>query len=151
MTGMRSKVYFLSAHHKESEEVLARKTWQVTEPLVNLSSLDSSTFVALKIHFGERDNYGFIPPVWIKTLTNFLSSRTKRLFWTDTNTLYTGPRCNAPEHLRLAAQHGFTQEKTGIPVVIADGLVGRDKYEIELQLPHIRAVSYTHLTLPTKA
>jgi hypothetical protein len=101
--------------------------------------------VALKIHFGEQGNHGFIPPTWIKTLINLLLTRTNRLFWTDTNTLYTGPRSNSAEHLLLAAQHGFTLEETKIPVIIADGLVGRDKYEVDLHLPHIQKAKIASL------
>ncbi|MCD6193296.1 MAG: hypothetical protein B5M54_07325 [Candidatus Aminicenantes bacterium 4484_214] len=142
---MKSRVYFLRANHRENDDILAQKTWQVTEPLVDLSALDSSSFVALKIHFGEKNNYGFITPSWLKTLIKFLATRTKRLFWTDTNTLYTGLRSNAAEHLQLAAQHGFSQENTGIPVIIADGLVGRDKYEIEVHLPHIQKAKIASL------
>lgn len=142
---MKSKVYFIRASHLESDEALAHKTLQVIEPFLKLTAIDSSSFVALKIHFGEQNNHGFINPAWISNLIEAILNRTPRVFWTDTNTLYSGPRSNAPEHLLLAAHHGFSLEKTKVPVIIADGLVGRDKLVVDINLPHIKQAKIASL------
>ena len=39
----------------------------------------------------------------------------------------------------MAWEHGFTQEATGIPVFIGDGLIGRDEEEIPLNLRRIKS------------
>jgi uncharacterized Fe-S center protein len=41
-------------------------------------------------------------------------------FLADTNTLYRGRRLNAEDHLKLAAEHGFTKEAMGVEVIIPD-------------------------------
>jgi hypothetical protein len=86
-------------------------------------------FAALKIHFGERGNTGHIKPRWLEGLIWEVRQRTAHAFLTDSNTLYVGNRSNSIDHLRLAWSHGFTPEATGVPVIIADGLIGRDKRE----------------------
>ncbi|OQX55081.1 MAG: hypothetical protein B5M54_03645 [Candidatus Aminicenantes bacterium 4484_214] len=142
---MKSKVYFIRADHKEPASELARKTLRVINPFWESLNLNSSSIVGLKIHFGERDNYGFINPAWLTSLIEKILNQTRRVFWTDSNTLYTGPRSNAPEHLLLAAQHGFSLDKTKLPVIIADGLVGRDKFEVTLNLPFIKKAKIASL------
>ncbi len=101
--------------------------------------VDKDDFVALKIHFGEKGNTGFIKPAWLEGVISQLRARTNRAFFTDTNTLYVGERSNAVEHLRLAAAHGFSLEKTGMPVLIADGLGGENDEEIKINLKWVKA------------
>ncbi|MCK7481942.1 MAG: hypothetical protein M0C28_35785 [Candidatus Moduliflexus flocculans] len=65
---------------------------------------------------------------WLVKLIWEVRQRTAHAFLTDSNTLYVGHRSNSIDHLRLAWSHGFTPEITGLPVIIADGLIGRDKH-----------------------
>ncbi|MFC2166944.1 DUF362 domain-containing protein [Acidobacteriota bacterium] len=70
-------------------------------------------------------------------MINQIKKQNARVFFTETNTLYVGNRSNSVDHLKMAEKHGFTLEKTGIPIVIADGLIGRDDDEIKVNLPRI--------------
>ena len=58
-----------------------------------------------------------------------IRKKTRRAFLTDSNTLYVGQRSNSVDHIRLAWSHGFTPDVIDVPVIIADGLIGRDKHE----------------------
>lgn len=135
---MSSPVWFIPASSSENDNSLADKVFVVFEKLSFLEKVELSSFVGLKIHFGEKGNRGYINPGWLKRIIAELRKKTERVFLTDSNTLYVGKRSNAPEHLNIAARHGFSLENTGIPIIIADGLVGKDKEEIEINLSHVK-------------
>jgi uncharacterized Fe-S center protein len=136
---MTSQVVFIPASGKENHEILAKKTERVFIELGLEASLDKDSFAGIKIHFGEKGNTGYIKPSWLVSLIDSLKKKTDKVFLTDTNTLYIGSRSNAVEHLRLAAEHGFTIENLGIPVVISDGLIGKESQEIQLNLNRVKA------------
>ena len=120
-------VFFLPSAEKESPEAVRDKILQIYRRIGINETVAKEDFAAVKIHFGEKGNKGHIKPPWIRGVIDEVRTRTERVFLTDTNTLYTGPRSNAVDHIRLAWKHGFTAEALGVPVIIADGLLGRDK------------------------
>lgn len=126
---MKSKVTFIPADSREPSDVLAEKARKVYLSMGLNERIAEDDFAALKIHFGESGNKGYIRPQWLTVLIGEVRRRTKHAFLTDTNTLYVGHRSNSIDHIRLAWSHGFTPEITGVPVIIADGLIGRDKHE----------------------
>jgi uncharacterized Fe-S center protein len=128
-TPARSDVFFIRAHGHETPEVLAGKAKRVYLATGFNDRIAEGDFAALKIHFGESGNTGYIKPDWLSGLIWEVRTKTKHAFLTDSNTLYVGNRSNSIDHLRLAWSHGFTSEATGLPVIIADGLIGRDKQE----------------------
>ena len=134
---MPSKVFFVPADEKEGHASLSEKTARIYSALGLEDAVDKDSFVGIKIHFGEKGNTGYIKPPWLKQLIDRLKKTKAKVFLTDTNTLYVGNRSNSIEHLRLAAEHGFSQELTGIPVVIADGLIGRESGDVEVNLDHV--------------
>ncbi len=126
---MKSKVYFVSADGREKPESLAEKTSRAYLALGLNERIAKDDFTALKIHFGEVRGSGYIKPQWLKKLIYEVQKKTPRAFLTDSNTLYVGSRSNSVEHIRMAWSHGFTPQEVGIPVIIADGLIGHDRYE----------------------
>ena len=80
--------------------------------------------IAVKLHFGEKGNTGFISPVFVRRIVEMVKETGASPFLTDTNTLYTGERCNSVSHLRIAIENGFDYSVTGAPIIIADGLRG---------------------------
>jgi uncharacterized Fe-S center protein len=125
----KSKVYFIPADGKELPDTLAEKARKIYLATGLNEKLEKDDFTALKIHFGEVKNTGYIRPQWLTGLIWEIGQKTSRAFLTDSNTLYVGNRSNSVDHIRLAWSHGFTREIVGIPVIIADGLIGHDKYE----------------------
>lgn len=126
---MTSSVHFIAADSHEPAETLAEKAKKIYLATGFNERLAENDFTALKIHFGEAGNTGHIRPQWLVKLIWEVRQRTRHAFLTDSNTLYVGNRSNSIDHLRLAWSHGFTPETTGLPVIIADGLIGRDKQE----------------------
>lgn len=136
---MASVVFFIPAKRNEGDEALAEKAERVFLKIGFNRNIERDSFIACKIHFGEKGSTGYIRPQWLLKIIKQIRKKTDRVFFTDTNTLYLGKRANSIEHLRLAWDHGFTLESVGIPVLIADGLIGRDEEEIRVNLPRIKS------------
>jgi uncharacterized Fe-S center protein len=135
----RSQVYFIAAGRREGDRALDKKAEKLYLKLGLNQKIEKDSFVALKIHFGEKGNTGYIKPAWLEGVVRQLQSRTPRAFFTDTNTLYTGMRSNAIDYTQLAALHGYSLEKTRIPVHIADGLIGEDDEEVKVDLKRVKS------------
>lgn len=87
-------------------------------------------FVAIKMHFGELGNLGFLRPNYAKAVADVVKELGGKPFLTDCNTLYVGSRKNALEHLYCAWENGFTPMTVGCPILIGDGLKGTDDVEV---------------------
>jgi uncharacterized Fe-S center protein len=104
------------------------------------AAVEEGDWCAIKMHFGERGNDGYIRPEYVRTVVGTVRSRRAVPFLTDTCTIYHGPRKDALGHLEVAAEHGFTQEAVGAPVIIADGLRGTEHGEVEVPGRHFKSV-----------
>ena len=87
-------------------------------------------FTAIKIHFGEPGNLAYIRPNYAARVADLIRSLGGKPFFTDSNTLYTGARSNAVDHLNTAMENGFNRIGVHADVIIADGLKGTDYKEI---------------------
>lgn len=135
---MAACVFFTPASASEPSDVLARKAERLFLELGFEERVKEDSFVALKTHFGEKHNKGHVQSAWLSRVVDRLRRRSRRVFFTDTNTLYTGSRSNAVEHVLLAWDHGFSADKTAVPLLIADGLIGRDSEEVEVGLERVK-------------
>jgi uncharacterized Fe-S center protein len=97
-------------------------------------------FVAIKIHFGEKGNKGYVKPENIKPLIKAIKDLGAFPFVTDANTIYKGERTDAVHHLMVAAEHNFHPKFLGCPVIIADGLRGNNFVEVNIGLKHFKKV-----------
>ena len=91
--------------------------------------------VAIKLHFGEKGNTGYIPPTHLRHLVNRVKRLGGKPFLTDTNTLYVGTRTNSIDHLTTAIENGFAYAVAGAPLIIADGLRGNSDASVAVNLP----------------
>ncbi|MCL2390946.1 MAG: DUF362 domain-containing protein, partial [Endomicrobia bacterium] len=98
-------------------------------------------FLAVKIHFGEDGNEGYIKPEYVAPVVKIAREKTAFPFLTDSSTIYVGKRSDAYHHVLLANKHGFTIEACGCPVIIGDGLKGNNKQDVEVNLKHFKTVS----------
>jgi len=87
-------------------------------------------FTAIKIHFGEPGNMAYIRPNYAARVVDVIRSLGGKPFLTDSNTLYTGGRSNAVDHLNAAMENGFNRIGVHADVIIADGLKGTDYKEV---------------------
>lgn len=95
-------------------------------------------FVAIKMHFGELGNLGFLRPNYAKAVADVVKELGGQPFLTDCNTLYVGSRKNALEHLYCAWENGFTPMTVGCPILIGDGLKGTDDVEVPVNGEYVQ-------------
>lgn len=127
----KSKVYFTDLRTKPGYNLLDKLENLVKK--AGIKNIDfSNKFVAIKIHFGEPGNLAYIRPNYAKRLVKIIEDLGGMVFLTDSNTLYTGKRSNAVDHLNTAMENGFNPITVGCNVIIADGLKGTEYREIEI-------------------
>ena len=121
----KSKVYFTDFRTKLGEGLPTKLKRLIKDAGIGQIDMDNK-FVAIKMHFGELGNLGFLRPNYAKAVADMVKELGGKPFLTDCNTLYPGSRKNAIEHLECAWENGFTPLSVGCPVIIADGLKGTD-------------------------
>jgi hypothetical protein len=100
--------------------------------------INEGDLTAVKIHFGEQGVTGFLRPLWVKAITDFITESGGKPFLTDASTLYVGQRGEAVSHHLCAARHGWDPLVLGAPVIIADGLKGGDETPVSVGGKHIK-------------
>lgn len=138
--GQRSTVWLAKIGPGEPPETIARKAKALYFAAGLNSIFEKDDLVAIKIHFGERDNTGFVKPEYIRPMIDEIKRGGAKPFLTDTNTLYVGRRSNSVDHLNQAYEHGFTPEKVGVPVIIADGILSKNYSEVSVRGRHFQSV-----------
>lgn len=129
---MKEKVYFIKMQDKEDDRLVCRKLKKAIEDKDFFSFIGPKNLVAIKTHFGEKGTNGYVRPVYLSMIGELIKRKGAVPFLTETSTLYSGKRTNAAEHKELAYDHGFTYEETGLPIVMADGLLGDEEIEVDI-------------------
>lgn len=137
---MASKVFFTDFRAKGFKQSKVQKIQRLFERAEFASLVSPGDLTAVKLHFGEIGNDGYISPVFVRQIVDKIKDAGGNPFLTDTNTLYSGKRANAVDHLTTAVLHGFDYAVTGAPVVIADGLKGSDEKRIAISGKHFETV-----------
>ena len=133
-----SKVYFTNLRTTPTSNLLDKMERLVKR--AGISNIDfKNQFVAIKIHFGEPGNLAYIRPNYAARIATLLRSLGAKPFLTDCNTLYSGRRANAVDHLQSAMENGFNPISAKCDVIIADGLKGTDYREIEINGEYCKA------------
>ncbi|MEW6201641.1 MAG: DUF362 domain-containing protein [bacterium] len=136
---MASNVYFASMRTR-----FGRNLYDKLSALYKRCDLgkiiDGGDLVALKLHWGERGNLGFIPPPLVRIIVERVKTSGGKPFLTDTNTLYVGSRRNAVDNLLTAITNGFSPVVAGAPIIIADGLCGHDYVKVKIDGKHFSEV-----------
>jgi uncharacterized Fe-S center protein len=131
-TAMSSQVYlFRLTDWKDLEPAAAGVARLLAEtPLLDV--VQEGDLTGIKLTFGEAGNRTYPPPRLVREVADAVRRRGARPFLTETNTLYNGRRKNSVDHLALAREHGFTFETIGAPIILGDGLAGRESFEVVL-------------------
>ncbi len=96
--------------------------------------------IGIKLHWGERGNRSYLHPVYAKNIVQWLVEQGTKPFVCDTTALYSGGRRTGIETIKTAAEHGYSEDFLGCPVVAADGPDGRDIVDIPAGFKHFETV-----------
>ncbi|MEL7640894.1 MAG: DUF362 domain-containing protein [Solidesulfovibrio sp.] len=135
-----AKVYFADLRARAANKNRTAKIKKLFEAAGFADTVAKGDLTAIKVHFGERGCDTHISPSHARTVVELVKARGGKPFVTDTNTLYSGSRHNAVDHLATAVEHGFDYAVLGAPVVIADGLDSSNVIEVEIAGKHFRKV-----------
>ena len=132
---MNSKVFLLDAKDISFENI--QKLFKECD----INFLKPKEITAVKIHFGEKGNKAYLKPEKVIPIINSLNKIGVWPFLTDANTIYKGYRADAVNHLKTAYQHKYNPENIGAPIIIADGLTGKDYIKVKVDLKHFKEVN----------
>ncbi len=96
--------------------------------------------VPVKLSIGDSACVYNLDPELVSYIVSWIQGFGAKPFLFDTNVIYKGSRQNAVDHLTLAGAKGFGYPKAGAPFIIADGLLGQDGNEYEINAGHIKKV-----------
>lgn len=135
---MSSEVYFSNLRARSVDQNKITKIKKLFDKANIKGILNEGDLTALKIHFGELGGDGYINPVFVRQVVDKVREANANPFLTDTNTLYTGSRSNAVDHLNTAVMHGFAPGVINAPVIISDGLKGENVKNIKINKKHFK-------------
>jgi hypothetical protein len=130
-----SDVYFIKIKEKAYKD-RASSLSKLLSNIESLSHYKKGEFIPVKFTVGDSRCIYNLRPELIKIIIDWIKKKKAKPFLFDTNVIYSGERQNAIDHLNLIQNKGFGISKIGAPYIIADGLLGQDgkEYEIESSL-----------------
>ncbi|WP_034629048.1 DUF362 domain-containing protein [Desulfotruncus alcoholivorax] len=134
-----SEVFFADLR-TNSKENLLDKLGRLCDRLQLKNIIAPKDLVALKIHFGETGNLAYVRPQFARLIVDKVRAAGGKPFLTDSNTLYVGSRANAVDHLETAIRNGFDFSVVNAPLVIADGLTGKEYISVPVNGKHFKDV-----------
>jgi uncharacterized Fe-S center protein len=126
-------VVWLAPMRSEKKISLVKRSGHLLERAGLKDVVVDDEFVAIKLHFGEEGNTGFVQPVFVREVVRLVRGLGGKPFLTDANTLYSGQRWNAVDHIADAIHHGFSYATVEAPIIIADGLSGAESCEVAIE------------------
>lgn len=136
---MSSEVYFTSLKTKQGQSLITKLEKLIFRAGI-LEAVEPKDLVAIKMHFGERGNLAYVRPQFVRRVVDLVKKKEGKPFLTDANTLYVGSRANAVDHMETAIENGFSYSVVGAPLVIADGLNGKEYESVPVNLKHFQEV-----------
>ena len=137
-----SVVYFADVRADKEALNLPNKVKKLFKLLEPDKFIHKNDLVAIKTHFGELGTNAFIKPFFVRKVVDIILKNKGKPFLTDSNTLYSGSRHNAVDHINNAILHGFVPGVVNAPVIIADGLTGKDYARVEINQKNLK---YAHV------
>lgn len=128
-----SKVYFIKNSESDYGK-LGKDALEILKKVVSETGHAFEKEVPIKVHFGEKGNKTFMPATCYDETIGYLKENGVNPSYIETNVLYRGSRTTTESHIQTAKAHGFTQ----IPIVIADGDIGTEYNEIEINKEYIK-------------
>lgn len=148
---MKSRVYFIGVSNSDDAQTIKLKLARLLEESRLLDFIHRDDKIAVKMHFGEEGNTGFVKPEYARIICEAAVKKQARPFLTDTNTLYRGRRMNAKDHLLLAYEHGFTKDKAGVEVIIPEDTRKEEAAGVKIDRKLIKIAKVASLFLKSDA
>ena len=137
---MPAVVYFAGNHNRTESTSRVAKIDKLCDALNFKKIVKKNELCGVKLHFGELGNDSHLNPSYALRVANKVAAAGGNPFLTDTTTLYSGMRNNAVNHMRVAYMHGFSPATVGCPIIIADGLYGRNDVPVRIDCKHFKEV-----------
>jgi hypothetical protein len=117
-----SRVYFSSARTKrwDYSHSAPGKLETLIGQMDFSGRFEEDEWVAVKTHWGSHGAFRIVPPVMIRKVVEAVQAAGAKPFVTDT------VRIMGLDYLEVANQNGLNHLSCGAPVVLADGLYGKD-------------------------
>jgi len=131
-----AKVFFADLRARAANKNRTAKIRKLLEAAGLESAIAKDDLTAVKVHFGERGCDTHISPAYVRAVADQVRACGGRPFVTDTNTLYSGSRHNAVDHIATAVEHGFDYAVLRAPGGIADGLDSTNVLEVPIAGRH---------------
>jgi len=142
---MKNKVYLVPVKEADSVDTIRAKLGILVEESAILDFIRKNSTVAIKMHFGEEGNTGFVRPEYLRQIVKYLLKKEAKPFLADANTLYRGRRTNSEDHLKLAGEHGFTRESIGGDIVIPDDSKSEATVEVRINGKFIKVAKIVRI------
>ncbi len=136
---MTSQVYFAPIRSLKKRSMITR-VGTLLEKAGLGDAIAEGDLVAVKLHFGESGNTAFVHPVYLREVVARIKEHGGKPFLTDANTLYSGQRANGIDHIECAIRNGFSFATVEAPIVIADGIDGREAVDVRIDAKHFETV-----------
>lgn len=133
---MTSEVYFAQRRATQGGGLL-EKLEQLCDAAGFGSLIGSGDVVALKVPFGEVGNTTHLRQQYVQRVVRRIKHYGGRPFVTDTLPPAGSPRRHGVDALLAAAQHGFDLATVEAPILVADGLMGRDEVALPTKGEHL--------------
>lgn len=148
---MKSRVYLVRLGNSEKVKVVGDKLKHLLEGSRVLDFIQLNNRVAVKMHFGEEGNTGFVKPQYLRIICDKITTLKAAAFISDTNTLYRGRRTNSVDHLALACEHGFTLQATGAEIIVPDDTKKENVVEVLINQKFIKTAKVARLFVDADA
>lgn len=135
---MKSKVYFIPLNASDDKEKVKVKLRILLKKSGVLDVVGHGDNVAAKIHFGEQGNTGHVDPELAGVICREAAAKGGDVRLSDANVLYKGRRTLTADHLKLALEHGFTKDATGVGLFIPDDTKNEETCEVAINQEHIK-------------
>ncbi|MCL4370676.1 MAG: DUF362 domain-containing protein, partial [Chloroflexi bacterium] len=132
---MSQPVFYMDDRAASIETSLVNKMLTVFDAAGLPDMIKPHDLVAIKVHFGEYNNTGYLRPVYARALVDKVKELGGRPFVAETTTVfyhYNVARSTAIDCLQTAERNGFTSATLGCPLVICDGFLGDDDIRVDL-------------------
>jgi uncharacterized Fe-S center protein len=141
---MKKSPVFFSDLRGDAKKTVLDKVRALLEGVEIGNKIKANDLVAIKLHFGERGNTGFVRPVFVRRIVDTVRACEGKPFLTDTNTLYPGTRAESISHITTAIQNGFEYSVVDAPIIIAGGIRGTASVKVRIDKPIYPEVSIAH-------